>query len=160
MKMKNVVYAILAIILSIIAIILVIIVGFFILPIFNTYEEVKAPHPPPSPFENEKLGTGLNYTAYLYETQGMDAAVAFISINPQHIVENGRIKISIPVTEENETYLDTLRSTGIEVIDIINATDIGGEILIRGYLPISRIHDIEKLEFVKAVYIESKPVPD
>jgi hypothetical protein len=42
MKMKNIVYAILAVILSIIAIIFVIIAGFFILPIFRAYPKSPA----------------------------------------------------------------------------------------------------------------------
>lgn len=123
----------------------------------NTNKELTMPLPPPNPFENDKLGTGLNYTAYLYETQGMDAAVAFISRNPHNIVENGSIRVRIPVPEENETYISTLRSMGIDVIDVINATDIGGEILIEASLPISKIREAGELDFITRVYVVATP---
>ncbi len=126
----------------------------------NTNKELTMPLPPPNPFENDKLGTGLNYTAYLYETQGMDAAVALISRNPHNIVENGSIRVRIPVPEENETYISTLKSMGIDVIDVINATDIGGEILIEASLPISKIREAGELDFVTRVYVVATPYPE
>ncbi|VVB90279.1 Subtilisin-like serine protease [uncultured archaeon] len=123
----------------------------------NTNKELTMPLPPQNPFENDKLGTGLNYTAYLYETQGMDAAVAFISRNPHNIVENGSIRVRIPVPEENETYISTLRSMGIDVLGVINATDIGGEILIEASLPISKIREAGELGFITRVYVVATP---
>ncbi|WP_096207471.1 DUF2341 domain-containing protein [Candidatus Methanoperedens nitratireducens] len=123
----------------------------------NTNKELTMPLPPPNPFENDKLGTGLNYTAYLYETQGMDAAVAFISRNPHNIVENDSVRVRIPVPEDNETYLSTLRATGIDVLGIFNATDIGGEILIEASLPVSKIREAGELDFITRVYVVASP---
>lgn len=121
---------------------------------------VKVQLPTPSPFENEKLGTGLNYTAYLYETQGIDAAVTYFTRNPNLIVENGKISVRIPIPEENETYINTLKSIGIEVLYVTNSRGVGGEIEVHAFLPISSIRELGELEFVKAVYVENKPVPE
>lgn len=126
----------------------------------GTNEEVKIPIPTPSPFENEKLGTGLNYTAYLYETQGIDAAVAYLKRNPNRIIEKGNIGVRISITENNETYIKMLKSMSIEVLDVIDATDIGGEISVEAFLPIPKIREVGELKFVKAVYVESKPALD
>lgn len=123
----------------------------------GTNEEVKIPIPTPSPFENEKLGTGLNYTAYLYETQGIDAAVAYLKRNPNNIIENGSISVRISITENNKNYIEILKSINIQVLDVIDASDIGGEISVEAFLPIPKIREVGELQFVKAVYVESKP---
>jgi len=123
----------------------------------NTNAELKIPLPPPSPFENEKLGAGLNYTAYLYETKGINAAVEFLKRDPNNIIENRNIRIRIPIPEEKENYINALKSIGINVLYITNATDIGGEIEVHAFLPVSGIRKVGELQFVKRIYVESKP---
>lgn len=123
----------------------------------NTNAELKIPVPPPSPFENEKLGAGLNYTFNLYETRGINAAVAFLRRDPNNIIENRNIRVRIPIPEEKEIYINALKSIGINVLYVTNATDIGGEIEVHAFLPISGIRKVGELQFVKRIYVESKP---
>lgn len=123
----------------------------------NTNAELKIPVPLPSQFENDKLGVGLNYTAYLYETQGFNAALTYLAKDPNNIIENGAIRVRISIIEDNITYVDMLKSLGLNVLYIINTTDIGGDISVYSLLPISKIREVEDLQFVKIVYVSSKP---
>lgn len=117
----------------------------------NTNMDLDIPLPPPSPYQNKKLGTALNYTAYLYETQGMDAARSFIA-SGHTIIEGDNISSRIVIKEFNQMNLDILVSLGI------NITYIDGNMLYT-WTPIQKIRDLEEIEFVEMIYLDSKPVP-
>lgn len=113
---------------------------------------------PDSYFEHPKLGWMLNKTYYIYETQGIDAAVAYVSNDPNNIVENNSIKVWISITEENKTYVDTMQSMGINILYVLNSTDISRGISAHAFLPIPKIHEVGELKFVKYVSFSVKPI--
>lgn len=123
--------------------------------VYNTNIDLKIPLPTPDPFENKKLGAALNYTSYIYETQGIDAALSFISSDPYNIVRVDSIKSRIILKEINQTNLNILASFGINITFIPSE---GNEL--NAWIPIAKIHDLEELEFVEIVYLDRNPVPE
>lgn len=107
---------------------------------------------PPSYFEHPKLGWMLNKTYYIYETQGIEAAKAFYSQDPNLILEGDNIKLRIIVQEINQTSLNVLASLGISVKSVSSdETHIGV------FVPIPKIRDLGDIEFIKVIYPDAKP---
>ena len=107
---------------------------------------------PSNYFEHPKLGWMLNKTYYIYETQGIDAAKAFYLKDPNLILKGNKIKLRIIVKEINQTNLDVLESFGINVTSASSdGTHIGA------FVPIPKIRDMGKLEFINVIYPDVKP---
>lgn len=123
--------------------------------ITDTNIDLKTPLPPPNPFENKKLGSALNYTAYIYETQGIDAARSFISSDPYNIVEGDSIDLRIIVKEINQTNLNVLKSLEINVTFI---SSDGTEL--NAWVPIPKIRELGDLEFIERIYLNRRPIPN